>query len=71
MERSLELWEKYTTRLAQCLSTAARQRSDPLYLGVISWSPSPASRRGDLNSRTEVERFGILSMPDRRVIPPR
>jgi hypothetical protein len=63
--------KKCTAQLAQCLSTPAHQCSDPLYLRVISWSPSPASRRGDLNSHTNVERFGILSMPDRRVIPPR
>lgn len=68
-EGSLQLWEKCTTQLTQCLSTPAHQCADPLHLRVISWSPSPASRRGDLNSHTEVGRFGILSMPDRRVIP--
>lgn len=49
MESRLQLWENCTSLITRCLSTTARQLTDPLYLGVISWSPSPASRRGDLN----------------------
>lgn len=63
-KRGLQLWGKCTTQLAQCLSISSFQCADPLYLWVISQSPRPASRRGDLNSQTGVRGFEILSILD-------
>lgn len=70
MERSLQLWEICTTQLVQCLSMPAHKCADPLcILESLAGVPALPPGRGDLNSHTEVGRFGILSLPDRRVIP--